>query len=126
MLEMLILLQHGSFIDVVVGGHAVSARVLGELAYVFQVVAADVDIEKHHVAVDVLLAQHMLEVFLRRHQGLGQARLEVPGIHGKIKYRHPGIAQPVRHLRPQQSSVGAEQQMSKSALYSTKRYEVMG
>ena len=40
MLEVLVLLEHGRFVDVVVGGEAVCVRVFGELADVFMIVAA--------------------------------------------------------------------------------------
>ena len=60
MFEVVVLFEHRSFIDVIVGGHPMVVSVFGQLSDIFRVVAADVDVEKDQVAVDVLLAQDVL------------------------------------------------------------------
>jgi hypothetical protein len=46
MLEVVVLLEHGGFVDVIVRGNPMLAGVLGNLADVFGVVPADVDVEE--------------------------------------------------------------------------------
>lgn len=60
-LEVLVLLEHGRFIDVIIRGNAVVMGVFRKLTYIARVVVADVGIEK-----DLLLAQNVFKVFLCR------------------------------------------------------------
>src|SRR5581483_858003 len=78
MLEMIILFEHRGLVDVVVGGYSVVVGVFREHAYVFGVIATDVHIKEHQVLIDILLAQHVLEVLLRRNKGLREAGFKVP------------------------------------------------
>ncbi len=74
MLEVLILLEHRRFIDVIVGRYVVIVRIVGQLPHVLEVIAADIHIEKDHVPVDVLLPQNMFQVLFRGNERLWQAR----------------------------------------------------
>ena len=90
--EVLVLLDHGRFVDVVIGGDAILVREFGDLAHVFEIVAADIQIEENHVAVDVLLAQQVLEILPRGLDGLGQAGLQIPGVQREIENGGPASA----------------------------------
>jgi hypothetical protein len=74
----LVLHEHGCFVDVIVGRNAVVVCILGELPNIQRIVPADVHIEKNHVAVDVLLLQQVLQVLAYGYDGLRQARPFVP------------------------------------------------
>jgi hypothetical protein len=50
---MLMLFEHGRFVDVIVGCDAMIVRIFGQHLHVCEIVAADVDIEKDEVVVDV-------------------------------------------------------------------------
>ena len=78
MLEVVVLFEHRSFIDVIVGGDTMVVSVFGELSDIFQVIAADVDVEKDQVAVHVLLPQDVFQIFLCGNKCFGQARLQIP------------------------------------------------
>src|SRR5215469_1217784 len=105
MFEVLVLLEHRSFVDVIVGGNAMVVCILGELSNVERVVSADVHVEKHHVPVQVLLLQQMLEVLANGHDRLWQTRLLVPGIYSEVKDRRACVAQPVSYVGAQQSAI---------------------
>ena len=68
---MIVLFEHWSFVDVVVGGNAVVVRVFGQFSDIFHVVAANVDVEKHEVAIDVLFSQDVFQVLVRGNKCLG-------------------------------------------------------
>ena len=61
MLEV-VLLHHRRFVDVIVGSDAVVMRNLCQLAHVVHVVAADVDVEHHCVAIVMLPLNQVIEV----------------------------------------------------------------
>jgi hypothetical protein len=88
-LEMVILLQHGSLIDVVVGGHVTVVRILCQHPDIFEIVAADVDVEKDYILVDIVFAQDVFQVLAGRYERLGKARLRIPGIQGEVEGRDP-------------------------------------
>jgi hypothetical protein len=56
-LEVVVLFEHGSFVDVVVGSDAMVVGVFSQLSDILDIVTANIDVEKHQVAIDVLLAQ---------------------------------------------------------------------
>ena len=56
------LLGHRRLANVIVGRDAVVVRQLGQLPHIVHVVAADVDVEEHRVAVLVLLLHQVIEV----------------------------------------------------------------
>src|SRR5579864_8550556 len=62
MFEMLILLQHWSLVDMVVGSYVVFTRVLGDLPHVLGIVPANVDVKENHVAIHVLLLHQIFDV----------------------------------------------------------------
>ena len=101
MFEVLILLKHGSFIDVVVGSNPMVVRIVGEDSDVFRVVTTNVHVEEHHISVHVLLLQQMLQVFADRYDGFWQARLLVPGIDGEVKDGRAGVPQTVGNIGAQ-------------------------
>ena len=83
-------------------------RVFGQLLDVFMIVAADVDVEKHHVAVDVLLADEIFKVFLAGNECLRQAGLFVPRIEREVEDGSAGIAEAIGDLGTQQAPVGSD------------------
>ena len=108
MFEVLVLLEHRSFVDVIVGSNAVVMGILGELSNIQRIVPADVHVEEHHVAVCVLLLQQMLQVLAHGYDGFRQARLLVPGIDGEVKDGGSSVSQTVGNIRPQESAVGTD------------------
>ena len=108
MLEVLVLFEHRRFIDVIVGRNSVIVRVFGQPFHIFQIVAADVDVEKNQVVINILLAQNVFEILLRRNECFRQAGLEIPRVLGKVEHRNSGIAEAVCEFRPQQSPIGRD------------------
>ena len=98
MFEVLVLLEHGSFIDVIVGCNAAVVRILGKLSNILRIVPTDVQVEKNHVAVHVLLLQQVLQVLAHGYDGFRQAWLLVPRIDGEVKDRRACISQTVSHI----------------------------
>jgi len=103
--EVLVLLEHRRFVDVIVRRQAIGVGIFGQQADVFQIVATDVDVKKHHVTVHILLAHHVFEVSLRRNERLGQARLLIPRIQCKVDYCDSRIAEPIRNFRAKQPAI---------------------
>lgn len=81
------------------------ARVFRELANVIRVVAADIHIEKDDVAIHILLAQDVLQIFLCRNKSFGQAGFEVPGIERKVENGNARVAEAIRYLWPQRAAI---------------------
>src|SRR5690349_11923669 len=108
MLKVLVLLKHRRFVDVIVGRDTMIARVFGKPAYIVGVIATNVDVEKHHVAVDILFSQQMFEMLADRHDRLGQTRLLVPCIDGKIEDRGSRISETVSDIGPEQTRIGSD------------------
>ncbi len=100
-LEVVVLFEHRCFVDVVVGGNAVVVSVFGELSDVLQVVAADIDVEKHQVAIDVLLPQDVFQILLRGNKCFGQAGLQIPRVQSEVDDSYASIAQAVCEIRLQ-------------------------
>src|SRR5579864_7447418 len=104
-LKVVILFEHWSLIDVVVGSNPMLVGVFGELSDILHIVAADVDVEKDEVSVYVLLPQNVLEILLRGNEGFGQAWLEIPRVQRKIEYRYAGVAKAVCNVGAEQTPV---------------------
>jgi hypothetical protein len=85
------LLHHGGFVDVESDGDTVVVGELGELLYVFDVGAADVGIEKHGVAVAILAADEIVEIFFDVFEGFGQPGLFVDGVDGEVDGGDAGV-----------------------------------
>src|SRR6185437_6786504 len=105
-----VLLQHWRFVEVVIGCEMMRTSVFRDSLYVFVIVAANIDVEKHHVTVDILLADQIFKILLNRYQRLGQtaARHFVPGIEREVIDRYTSIAQSVRYFGTEQPAVGAD------------------
>src|SRR5262249_5624009 len=108
MLEMIVLLQHRSFIEVIVRGQPVLAGVLRQHANIFHVIAADIHVEEDHRTIYILLPDQILEVLASRYQGFGKPWFLVPGIQSEIEYRCTRVAEAVGNFRTQQASVCAD------------------
>src|SRR5215469_11576817 len=98
MLEVLVLLEHWSFVNVIVSRNAMLACVLGQLTNILSIVATDIHVEEHHVTVHILLSQQMFEMLAYRHNRLWQTRLFIPGIDCEIKHCNACISQTVGNL----------------------------
>ena len=68
--EVFILLEQWRLIDVIVGRDAVVVSDFGELPNVIEVIAADIDVEKDGIAIPVLLANQVIELFANRQPAL--------------------------------------------------------
>ena len=75
MLEMIVLFEHRCFINVIVSGNPMIVRVLRQLAYIFEVISTDVDIEKDEVSIHVLFAEELFQVFPGWHKRFRETRL---------------------------------------------------
>src|SRR5208282_1725705 len=102
------LLQQRRFADVIVGCDAVVTGQLGQLPDVFQIIAANVDIEENRVSVLVLLAHQVIKILADGNHRLGQSGLDVPGIDGQVDGGHAGVRQTVDQIRLHQPSVGGD------------------
>ncbi len=104
------LLGHRRLANVIVSRDTVVVRQLGQTPHVFQIVAADIDVQETRVAVLVLLLHHVVEVGADGHHRLRQsaARHIVPCIDCEIDGRNAGIGDFVDHLRPQQTAIGGQ------------------
>ena len=107
MLEVLILFEHRRLVDVVVGGETVRVGIFCELPSVIMIVAADVDVEEHHVAIHVLFADEIFKVLLTWHEGLRQTGFFVPCVQRKIEDGRAGVAEAICNFGTQQSAIGA-------------------
>ena len=70
----------------VVGGGPVSVCPIRQLANIFRVVAADVDIQKDHVSVYVLFAEQTLQMRFDGDESLGEPGLLLPSIERHIEH----------------------------------------
>src|SRR5215468_9754622 len=84
------LLSHGRFADVIVRGYSMLVGDLGKFTHVLHVVTADVDVEKDHVAIPVLLLEQVIKIRSYGNQRLGKARLDIDGVDRQIDNGHTG------------------------------------
>ena len=71
-LKMVVLFQHGRFVDVAVGRDAMIVRVFRQLANVSQVVPTNIDIEKGEVTIHILFVEDIFQVLSSRDQRFGK------------------------------------------------------
>ena len=100
-----ILLHHRRFVDVIIGCDAVVVGDFRKLAHVVHVVAADVDIEHHSVAIVMLSLDQILKIRTNRIQSLGQRLSLFHRIHGEIDRRDARIAQTIDYFRLHQATI---------------------
>ncbi len=100
------LVNHRRLIDVVIGGNAMGAGNLGKPLHVFEVVAADVDIEEDRLAVIVLPTDEIIKVLADGIECFGETMLLIHGVNGEVENCRSGISQLVDHLRAQQAPIG--------------------
>jgi hypothetical protein len=102
------LLHHRGFVDVEGDGDAVVVRELGELFDALDVAAADVGVEEHGVAVTVLAADEIVEIFFHVLEGFGEAGLFVDGVDGEVDGGDAGVGEAIGDRGAQQSAIGSE------------------
>jgi len=106
--EVVVLLEHRGFIDVVVGGDTMLTGIFGQPPDVLHVVAANVDVEKDEIAVDALLAQDVFQVLLGGNQCLRQARLQIPRVQREVEHGYARVAETVCEIGAQQTPIGRD------------------
>jgi len=88
--------------------NAMVVSVFSQLSDILHIVAANIDVEKHQVAIYILFAQDVFQIFLGGNESFGQARLQIPRVECKVEHRDAGIAEAVRNIRSQQPSIGRD------------------